>query len=273
MSGNSERARAFLAHLRGPKLCVSPLLATCDAPPRASRLGDLPAFPVFGDGHRLVQRRGRQCGEAFRGPTGRVAGLPFLEADVRWRVAVVRRVFAFGLGHVRASSLNRPWAPRRSGHRQRIVWCDAASAPQEAPFAWERYPARSSLIYTFFPASRRGISRRTLKWKSWQRTSGDRDQCDRRNGGRVISDHRGNTTLAGFSPLPGAGTLLYGAARTRPRRSRLQPAAEAELRLPHRHRAYALPRWSAHPQIAPNASAVALASLEGVEPPRCSCGC
>jgi hypothetical protein len=50
-------------------------------------LGDLPAFAVLGEGHRRVQRRGQQCGQVFRGPTARVAGLALLEAGVQcgWR--------------------------------------------------------------------------------------------------------------------------------------------------------------------------------------------
>jgi hypothetical protein len=70
------------------------LLTSCDD---RLTLGDLPAFPVLGDGHRFVQRRGQQCRQAFRWPTARVAGPALLEAGVNRRHAVVRRVFARGL--------------------------------------------------------------------------------------------------------------------------------------------------------------------------------
>ena len=66
-------------------------------------LGDLPAFAVLGNRHLLVERRGQKRRQVFRWPTAGVPGLPFLEAGVNRRLAVVRRVFTLGFGHVALS--------------------------------------------------------------------------------------------------------------------------------------------------------------------------
>ena len=63
-------------------------------------LGDLPAFAVLGDGHLLVECGGQQRRQIFRGPAARVAGLALLKAGVLGRLAIVRRVFAFGFRHL-----------------------------------------------------------------------------------------------------------------------------------------------------------------------------